>query len=372
MFTGFCSSPGATQLLAQVLGILPQKTLSGAGPKDIETNFNNASLQTLNSLKQQDKQPFLAACASLNEKLALLPKPGNLKVDDIVSAVTNQLNAALGLAKQAGGGYGQFEDRTREFLLSHVVGVENQHRNSLRPPKDTDGKPTEPEQLAETNLEFSTRYQAHQVRKLVGPPPDAFRISKSDKPDEYYLWGVYGLKRDPSTEFGKQIDGNIAAYCKADKTIKDLYAQYGTGTPRADQKIMDDPDGNFKRSPSDFRAYALNALKDAVTTLADATTSRVSDPASGDPKSAIIRSIALVESLRGAFGLADGQKDHSLGNLPRFPSDQDRQTFEAKFPNAMKTWDTVADTVRRDIAADPNADRSERTPGWKIGVKPEK
>jgi hypothetical protein len=101
----------------------------------------------------------------------------------------------------------------------------------------------------------------------------------------------------------------------------------------------------------------------ALTTFYDATKSRAADPSkNNEAKNAIIRSIALVESLRGAIGLADGQTSHSVAGLARFPSDADRKDFEAKFPGVMKAWDTLGDAIRNDIAREPEGDRSERTP----------
>ena len=272
------------------------------------------------------------------------------------------MNAALGLAKKAPTGYKEFQDSTREFIISEIVKAENQKRNELRPKQDSEGEQTKQEDYGETFNEFSARYYGQMLRKLVGSPPAALRIGKNDAPDEYYLWGVYGLKMGRK-ELLLGVDGNLAAYDKADKAIKDLFTQYGAGTPKANEKIVNDPDGNYKRSPIEFRAIALGEMIKALTTFYDETKSRAADPSkSNEAKSAIIRSIALVESLRGAFGLADGQTSHTVAGLPRLPSDADRKNFETKFPGVMKTWDTLGDALRNNIATAPNDDRSERVP----------
>jgi hypothetical protein len=362
IFRGFFSSAAAEGMLASVLGVLPQEKLTGLNDADAEKNFNTAGLEVHKNLLPQDKVPFLAATNSLCEKLQLLSNPGNFKVDDIVSAAANQLNAALTLARKAPSGYQEFQDSTREFLTSQIVKAENQQRNALRPKQDTQGKSTAQEGYFDTLNEFNARYYGQMLRKLVGPPPDALRIGKNDAPDEYYLWGVYGLKRDPM-EFGLELDGNIAAYCKADNAIKDLFTRYGAGTSKADEKILDDPAGDYKRSPNEFRASALSGMIKALTTFYDETKSRAADPSkSNEAKNAIIRSIALVESLRGAFGLANGPTGHTIAGLARFPSDADRKNFEAKFPGIMQTWDTLGDAIRRGIVTDPNADRSDIVP----------
>jgi hypothetical protein len=233
----------------------------------------------------------------------------------------------------------------------------------MRPGKDLYGKATVPEEYGETLNEFEARYCAHMLRALVGPPPKELQIGKSDAPDDYYVWALYGLKKDPTMDFGLQVEGNIAAYCKATETVEQLFKTYGVGTPKADEKILDDPNGNFKRSPNEFRASALVQMTKALRTFYEATESRAGDSSNTDPaKNAVIRSIALAESVRGAFGLANGEASHSIAGLPRIPSDTDRSNFDVKFPGVMKAWDTVGDAVRKDIAKDRNADRSERVP----------
>jgi hypothetical protein len=364
MFNGLFSSSAAQKMLAQVLASFPQlKALPGNDPEAVEKSYFNAGQAIHDSLVAQDKQPFLSALNWLKDKAELLSKPGTMKDDDIVRAVTNELNTALTLAKKSKAGYQQFEDTARDFLIANIVTAENQQRNAVRPPQDKEGNKTEQEEYSETFNDFSVRYGGQRLRQLVGPPPEVLRIGKSDAPDEYYLWGVYGLKKDPSMDFGEAVDGNIAAYSEATSEIEVLVARYGAGTPKADEKTLDDPGGNFKRSPNEFRSNARAGLIKAVTKFHDTTKDRVENPANpGAAKSAIIRSIALVESLRGAFGLANGPTSHSMKGLSRNPSDADRQKFEAQFPGIQRMWEATGEAVRKDIEATPDADRSERDP----------
>jgi hypothetical protein len=360
MFANYFSSPAAAALLAQAWPGLRHDNLSESGDPD-GNNFFNAAKVIHDNLSAQDKPPFLTAANEIKDKLGLLSKPGELKIDDILSALGNQLTAALTLAKKAKSGYQQFQDSTREFLISQIVQTENLQRNQRRRPQDSQGQPTQEEAYGETFNEFRARYHGQRLRELVGPPPDEFRIGKNDKPDEYYRWSVYGLKKG-KMEMDLMVDGNIAAYWNAANAIQILFTRYGEGTPKANEKI-DSPDGDYKASPIQFRANALSGMIKALTTYYDATKSRVADPSKSDEaKHTIVRSIALVESQRGAFGLADGRNSHSLADLPPTPSDADRQKFEARFPGVIKMWEALGDDIRKNIEADPNVDRSNRVP----------
>ena len=162
IFNGFFESKVAAEMLAWALEDLPLEKLASVHDSDPGKNFDNfdnAGQAIHAKLRIQDKIAFLAAHQALRERLETLSKPGadlNPVPVDLIRSVRNLWHATSTLATKAGkGAHKQFEDSTRELVISEILEAENQSRDKLRLQGDRKGKETRKETYQETFNQFS-------------------------------------------------------------------------------------------------------------------------------------------------------------------------------------------------------------------------